>query len=61
MVYLLLYGLDFGIDCSLCRDEQEERKTAKFAQYALAATQEALEDAGWKPEKEEEKEMTVSC
>lgn len=38
---------------------QDERKMAKFAQYAVAATDEALEDAGWKPTKEEEKEATV--
>ena len=33
---------------------------ATFAQYALAATEEALQDAGWKPEKEEDLESTVS-
>jgi 3-oxoacyl-(acyl-carrier-protein) synthase len=32
---------------------------AKFAQYAIAATEEALEDAGWKPTSEEDKEATV--
>jgi hypothetical protein len=32
---------------------------AMFAQYALAATEEALEDAGWKPTKFEQKEATV--
>lgn len=29
-------------------------------QYALAATHEALEDAGWQPRTEHEREMTVS-
>ncbi|PGH13245.1 beta-ketoacyl-acyl-carrier-protein synthase II [Helicocarpus griseus UAMH5409] len=38
-----------------------ERKTAKFTQYALAATEEALEDAGWKPTSHEQKEMTGVC
>ncbi|KAK2777284.1 Mitochondrial beta-keto-acyl synthase [Onygenales sp. PD_12] len=38
-----------------------ERKTAKFAQYALAATEEALEDAGWKPTTHEQREMTGVC
>lgn len=32
---------------------------SKFAQYAIAATEEALEDAGWKPTREEEREATV--
>lgn len=42
------------------RCTQEQRKSAKFAQYALAATQEALEDADWKPSTEEEQDVTVS-
>lgn len=29
-------------------------------QYALAASQEALDDAGWHPESEHEKELTVN-
>lgn len=29
-------------------------------QYALAASQEALDDAGWHPESEHDKEMTVN-
>lgn len=32
---------------------------AKFAQYALAASEEALEDAGWKPRGVEQLEGTV--
>ncbi|EAS35435.3 beta-ketoacyl-acyl-carrier-protein synthase II [Coccidioides immitis RS] len=39
----------------------EERKTALFAQYALAATEEALNDAGWKPGTQEAMEMTGVC
>ncbi|KAL1957180.1 hypothetical protein VTO42DRAFT_6214 [Malbranchea cinnamomea] len=42
-------------------NRDEERKMAKFAQYALVAAQEALEDAGWKPNTEEEKEVTGVC
>lgn len=38
---------------------QDERKMALFAQYAMAATEEALEDAGWKPEPIEQREATV--
>ncbi|KAE8147211.1 thiolase-like protein [Aspergillus avenaceus] len=43
----------------LSRDE--ERKMARFAQYALAASEEALEDADWKPTSSEQKEMTGIC
>ena len=32
---------------------------AKFAQYAMAATEEALQDADWKPEPFEQREATV--
>lgn len=32
---------------------------ALFTQYALAATEEALEDAGWKPTVSEQREATV--
>ncbi|EER45786.1 3-oxoacyl-acyl carrier protein synthase [Histoplasma capsulatum H143] len=38
---------------------EAERKTANFTQYALVATEEALEDAGWKPTNREQQEMTV--
>jgi len=34
---------------------------ALFAQYAMVAAQEALEDAEWKPTTEEDLEATVSC
>lgn len=32
---------------------------ALFAQYAMAAAEEALEDAGWKPVDGEQRENTV--
>ena len=32
---------------------------SKFMGYAMAASQEALEDAGWKPQTDQEQEMTV--
>lgn len=32
---------------------------ARFAQYALVASKEALSDAGWAPKKEEDLEATV--
>lgn len=40
--------------------QQDQRKMALFAQYAAAATEEALEDAGWKPTSHEHREATVS-
>ncbi|KAJ5545179.1 Thiolase-like subgroup [Penicillium sp. DV-2018c] len=39
----------------------EERKMAKFAQYAMAATEEALQDAAWTPESFEQREATGVC
>jgi 3-oxoacyl-[acyl-carrier-protein] synthase II len=32
---------------------------ARFAQYAMVASEEALKDAGWEPKTEEELEATV--
>ena len=38
---------------------QDERRMARFAQYAMVAAEEALKDAGWSPTKEEDLEATV--
>lgn len=38
---------------------QDERRMARFAQYAMVASEEALDDAGWLPEKDEDLEATV--
>ncbi len=32
---------------------------AEFTQYAIAAAEEALDDAGWRPTTDEDKEATV--
>jgi 3-oxoacyl-(acyl-carrier-protein) synthase len=48
-----------SFECSLNRLLQEARKTASFAQYGLAAAEEALEDAGWKPTQPDDLEATV--
>lgn len=37
---------------------REERSMARFAQYAIACAQEALDDAGWQPTKQEDLEAT---
>lgn len=42
-------------------EKGEERRMAKFTQYAIAASEMALEDAGWKPQTQEEKEATGVC
>jgi 3-oxoacyl-[acyl-carrier-protein] synthase II len=39
----------------------DERQMALFAQYAVAATHEALQDAGWRPTAREDLEMTGVC
>lgn len=33
---------------------------SKFMQYAMLASSEALEDAGWRPQTDRQREMTVS-
>lgn len=39
----------------------EQRRMSKFAQYALAATQMALHDAGWNPTRQADLEATGVC
>lgn len=46
----------FNVDLFVSRKEQ--RKTDTFITYALAAAQEAVEDAGWLPEDEESLDRT---
>ena len=38
---------------------QDERQMSTFMQYAVAAAEEALTDAGWRPRTREEQERTV--
>jgi 3-oxoacyl-[acyl-carrier-protein] synthase II len=42
-------------------EKGEERRMAQFTQYAIAATEMALGDAGWKPHTQEDKEATGVC
>jgi 3-oxoacyl-[acyl-carrier-protein] synthase II len=37
----------------------DERRMARFAQYAMVASEEALNDAGWAPKEESDLEATV--
>ncbi|KAN0095298.1 3-oxoacyl-synth [Hyaloscypha variabilis] len=42
-------------------DKGDERRMAKFTQYAIAATEMALVDAGWRPQTQEDRETTGVC
>ncbi|GFF39083.1 putative 3-oxoacyl-[acyl-carrier-protein] synthase, mitochondrial [Aspergillus udagawae] len=52
---------DGGWTASEWLSRDDERKMARFAQYAMAASEEALEDAGWKPTAFEDREATGVC
>ena len=39
---------------------QDQRRMSTFMQYAMAASSEALDDAGWHPNTDQEQEMTVT-
>ncbi|RMJ20952.1 3-oxoacyl- acyl-carrier-protein -synthase [Aspergillus sp. HF37] len=52
---------DGGWAASEWVSRDDERRMALFAQYAMASTEEALEDAGWKPTAFEEREATGIC
>lgn len=42
-------------------DASDQRRMSTFAQYAVAAAEMALRDAGWRPTREDECEMTGVC
>ncbi|KAJ9155013.1 Polyketide synthase-like protein [Pleurostoma richardsiae] len=42
-------------------DAAEQRRTSKFAQYAMAAAKMALDDAGWAPTRQRDLETTGVC
>jgi len=52
---------DGGWQASDWLEKGDERRMAKFAQYAIAATEMALQDAGCRPKTQEEKEMMGVC
>ena len=39
---------------------KEQRRMSTFMQYAMLATSEALDDAAWHPETDQQRELTVS-
>ncbi|KAI5280307.1 Mitochondrial beta-keto-acyl synthase [Ascosphaera aggregata] len=52
---------DGGWNANDWLSKDEERKIARFAQYAIAASEEALSDARWRPDSPADKEMTGIC
>ncbi|OKL61588.1 putative 3-oxoacyl-(acyl-carrier proteun) synthase [Talaromyces atroroseus] len=52
---------DGGWKASEWLTRDEERKMARFAQLAMAATEEALDDAAWRPTSTEQLEATGVC
>lgn len=50
----------FGIDINRYLSSKESRKVDRFTLFALAAAQEALTQANWFPESEEEREGTAT-
>jgi 3-oxoacyl-[acyl-carrier-protein] synthase II len=59
-------GEEKGEDDGLWRsadwlDVADQRRMSTFAQYAVAAAEMALRDAGWRPTRHEEQEMTGVC
>ena len=44
---------------SLLTYSKDERRTARFMQFAIVAAKEALDDANWRPQEPIEQEMTV--
>jgi 3-oxoacyl-[acyl-carrier-protein] synthase II len=51
------FSLSLYMSCA--KYYQEERKMALFAQFAMAATHEALDDAAWRPTSPEQRAETV--
>ena len=47
---------DYNVD-----NMKEQRRMSTFMQYAMLATSEALDDAAWRPETDQQRELTVSC
>jgi 3-oxoacyl-[acyl-carrier-protein] synthase II len=47
-----------GFDADAYMPQKEQRKVDRFIVYGVAAAQEAIEDAGWQPDDEEELERT---
>ena len=51
-------GEDFGFDAGACIDPREQRRMDPFIHYAIGAAEQAVEDAGWRPEDEPSRERT---
>lgn len=51
-------GVEGAFDAESAMSAKEQRRVDEFILYAMAAADEAIADAGWKPETDEEKERT---
>ncbi|KZK93502.1 3-oxoacyl-[acyl-carrier-protein] synthase 2 [Pseudovibrio sp. Ad5] len=51
---------EFGFDASVAIPFKDQKKMDLFIHYALVAAKEAVEQAGWRPETDEEKESTAT-
>ena len=49
---------DGGFNVNLFVEPKEQKKMDRFIHFAMAAAQEAVEDSGWRPESEEDRERT---
>ena len=49
-----------GLDEAIVVEAKERKKLDRFALYALAAAEEALNQAGWRPETESEQQSTAT-
>ena len=47
-----------GFDPGACIDRREQRRMDPFIHYAIGAAEQAVEDAGWRPEDERSRERT---
>ena len=47
-------------DDAIVDNMKEQRRMSTFMQYAMLAASEALDDAAWRPETDQQREMTVS-
>lgn len=51
---------DFGVDLSKSISPKEQRRIDRFIQFALIASEEAINQAGWQPKNEMQRERTAT-
>jgi 3-oxoacyl-[acyl-carrier-protein] synthase II len=50
----------WGFDAALAAEARDQKKMDRFSLFALAAAREALDQAGWRPETDSERERTAT-